>query len=146
VIPFGITGAILGHFLAGIDLTVYSVLGIVALTGVVVNDSLVLVDCVNTLKSRSVTLFKAVSDGATRRFRAIILTSLTTFLGLAPLMLEKDTQAQFLIPMAVSLAYGIIYATLITLFLLPALYLIFDDCAVRFRQLKSALSNRFKEI
>ncbi|MDG2364519.1 MAG: efflux RND transporter permease subunit [Methylococcaceae bacterium] len=146
VIPFGITGAILGHFLAGIDLTVYSVLGIVALTGVVVNDSLVLVDCVNTLKSRSVTLFKAVSDGATRRFRAIILTSLTTFLGLAPLMLEKDTQAQFLIPMAVSLAYGIIYATLITLFLLPTLYLIFDDCAVRFRQLKLALSKRFKEI
>ena len=136
----------MGHFLAGIDLTVYSVLGIVALTGVVVNDSLVLVDCVNHLKERSETLFNAVSDAASRRFRAIILTSLTTFLGLVPLMLEKDTQAQFLIPMAVSLAYGIIYATLITLFLLPTLYLIFDDCAIRLKQFKSALFNSFKEV
>ena len=116
VIPFGLTGAVIGHLLLGLDLTIQSVLGMMALTGVVVNDSLVLVDYINRSRQAGTELFKAVVHAGRARFRAILLTSLTTFIGLLPMMMSTNTQAQFLIPMAVSLAFGVLFATFITLF------------------------------
>ena len=126
VIPFGIIGAIIGHILFGMHLSIMSMCGFVALAGVVVNDSLVLVDFVNRHREgRSVRHAAVVAGG--RRFRAIILTSLTTFVGLMPMLLETDMQARFLIPMAVSLGFGILFATTITLVLVPSIYLILED-------------------
>lgn len=127
VIPFGTIGAIGGHWLMGMDLTLISLLGMLALTGIVVNDSLVLVDFVNKRRQLGGALIDAVATAAAARFRPVILTSLTTFLGLMPLLFEKSTQAQFLIPMAVSLGFGILFATAITLLLVPVNYLIIDD-------------------
>ena len=127
VIPFGIIGALMGHYLMGIDISILSVFGILALSGVVVNDSLVLVCAVNDLQDEGKTLDEAVSLAGVGRFRAILLTSLTTFFGLAPLLLETEVQAQFLKPMAASLAFGIVFATVITLFLLPVLFIIIND-------------------
>jgi multidrug efflux pump subunit AcrB len=128
VIPFGMVGAILGHLLLGIaNLTFMSVLGIVALSGVVVNSSLVLVHSVNLRRGEGLALAQAVREGAVARFRPIFLTSVTTFFGLVPLMLERSVQAQFLIPMAVSLAFGVVLATPMTLLIVPSLYLILDD-------------------
>lgn len=127
VIPFGIIGALLGHYAMGIPISILSVFGILALSGVVVNDSLVLVCAVNDLQKEGKSLDEAVRMAGVNRFRAILLTTLTTFFGLAPLLLEKQVQAQFLKPMAASLAFGIVFATLITLFLLPILFLIIND-------------------
>ena len=127
VIPFGAIGAIGGHWLMGMDLTLISLLGMLALTGIVVNDSLVLVDFVNKRRERGGGLIEAVSVAAAARFRPVILTSITTFLGLMPLLFEKSTQAQFLIPMAVSLGFGILFATAITLLLVPVNYLVIED-------------------
>ena len=127
VIPFGIIGAILGHYLIGIPLSILSVFGILALSGVVVNDSLVLVCQIADLRDDGTPFTKALAQAGANRFRAILLTSLTTFFGLAPLLLEKEVQAQFLKPMAASLAFGILFATIITLFLLPVLMLIARD-------------------
>ena len=127
VIPFGIIGALLGHFMMGIPISILSVFGILALSGVVVNDSLVLVCEVSNLREEGKTLADSVKLAGVNRFRAILLTTLTTFFGLAPLLLEKEVEAQFLKPMAASLAFGIIFATFITLFLLPMIYLIVDD-------------------
>ena len=127
-IPFGIVGAIWGHVLMGLDLTILSMFGVVALTGVVVNNSLVMVDFINKQRTReSEGLFKAIHDAGIARFRPILLTSVTTFAGLSPLLLEKSLQAQFLVPMAVSLAFGVIFSTLITLILVPVLYTILED-------------------
>lgn len=130
VIPFGLGGAIAGHLIMGMNLSIMSVFGMLALSGVVVNDSLVLVDYVNRKRSEGMPLFDAVKTAGGARFRAIILTSLTTFAGLLPLLFEKSTQAQFLIPMAVSLGFGIIFATAITLFLVPINYLLLEDLKV----------------
>lgn len=127
VIPFGLVGAIWGHVLLGIDLSIMSMCGLVALAGVVVNDSLVMVDYVNRHRDESPTLQDAAIAAGGRRFRAILLTSLTTFVGIMPMVLETDMQARFLIPMAVSLAFGILFATIITLFLVPGIYLILED-------------------
>ena len=127
VIPFGVIGALMGHYLMGIPISILSVFGILALSGVVVNDSLVLVCAVNDLQDEGKTLDEAVRLAGVDRFRAILLTSLTTFFGLAPLLLEKEVQAQFLKPMAASLAFGIVFATVITLFLLPVLFIIIND-------------------
>ncbi|MBT8037816.1 MAG: efflux RND transporter permease subunit [Verrucomicrobiae bacterium] len=124
VIPFGVIGALLGHYLMGIPVSILSVFGILALSGVVVNDSLVLVCRVDDLRAEGASLLEACRQAGSDRFRAILLTSLTTFLGLAPLLLETEVQAQFLKPMASSLAFGILFATLITLVLLPALMVI----------------------
>lgn len=121
VIPFGIIGALLGHYLMNIPVSILSIFGILALSGVVVNDSLVLVCRVGDLREEGETLLDACRKAGADRFRAILLTSLTTFLGLAPLLLETEVQAQFLKPMATSLVFGILFATLITLVLLPAL-------------------------
>ena len=126
VIPFGILGAIIGHWIMGMDLTIMSILGMLALIGVIVNDSLVLVDYINKKRAEGMALLDAVSTAGAARFRPVILTSLTTFIGLMPLLFEKSTQAQFLIPMAVSLGFGIIFATMITLILVPVNYMILE--------------------
>ncbi len=127
VIPFGLVGAVLGHILMGYDLTLLSMFGIVALTGVVVNDSLILIDLVNRSRGIDKDIDHVIYHSATRRFRPIILTTVTTFLGLTPIILEKSLQARFLIPMAISLGFGVLFATFITLVLVPALYRILED-------------------
>jgi multidrug efflux pump subunit AcrB len=127
-IPFGIIGAVIGHMIMGYNLSFLSFFGIVALTGVVVNDSLILIDLVNRRrKEAGVSLHDIVLEATQRRFRPILLTTLTTFLGLTPMLMEKSLQARFLIPMAISLSFGVLFATIITLFLVPALYMILED-------------------
>ena len=130
-IPFGITGAVLGHIFLGLNLSVLSMMGIVALTGVVVNDSLVMVDFINRYRSEGNSIKNAVLEAGPRRFRPIFLTSLTTFVGLIPLILEKSTQAKFMIPMAVSLSFGVLFATAITLLLVPVSYLTLEKYILR---------------
>ncbi|MFQ5877542.1 MAG: efflux RND transporter permease subunit [Acidobacteriota bacterium] len=132
-IPFGLIGAIGGHLLMGMNLTILSMFGIVALAGVVVNDSLVMVDFINRAHRAGAPIERAIREAGAVRFRPILLTSLTTFAGLTPLLLERSLQAQFLIPMAVSLAFGVLFATFITLVLVPALYVILDDLGRAFR-------------
>lgn len=133
VIPFGLVGAVFGHYFTGQDLSLLSMFGLVALTGVVVNDSLVLVDYINRERlgvdreGQGRPVLSAVWEAGARRFRPILLTSLTTFVGLVPILLERSLQAQIVIPMATSLAFGILFATAITLFLVPILYLIQND-------------------
>jgi multidrug efflux pump subunit AcrB len=131
-VPFGLVGAILGHALIGMEVSFMSMMGMVAVTGVVVNDSLVLVHFVNRNAARDIPLRQAVLDAGTSRFRPILLTSLTTAAGVTPLMLETSLQAKFLIPMAVALASGIMFATMITLILVPALYVILEDLKLIF--------------
>jgi multidrug efflux pump subunit AcrB len=126
-VPFGAIGALFGHMIMDITPSYLSIFGILALAGVVVNDSLVMVDFINQRKRAGENLFEAVIQSGTRRFRPILLTSLTTFVGLVPLMFDPSLQAQLLIPMATSLAFGILFATAITLFLIPASYLAAED-------------------
>jgi multidrug efflux pump subunit AcrB len=137
VIPFGLVGAVMGHWIMGMDLTLLSFMGMLALSGVVVNDSLVLVDYINQKRKEGVALKEAVYNAGGRRFRPVLLTSLTTFAGLMPLLFEKSTQAQFLIPMAISLGFGILFATLITLFIVPVNYLILEDVKAYIGRYKS---------
>lgn len=127
VIPFGAVGAIIGHLIMGWDLVFFSVLGIVALSGVVVNASLVLVHNVNRQRERGVSFIQAVRTAGIVRFRPIVLTSVTTYIGLLPLMFEPDVAARPLIPMAISLGYGVLMASVVTLFLVPCGYVILDD-------------------
>jgi multidrug efflux pump subunit AcrB len=127
VIPFSLTGAVLGHYLLGFELSMMSIFGVIAAAGVVVNDSLVLTDHINQTKKNNVSNKQACIAGSKSRFRAIILTSLTTFLGLIPIMFDSSLQAQMVIPMAISLAFSVLYATLITLVLVPCFYVIKDD-------------------
>jgi multidrug efflux pump subunit AcrB len=127
VIPFGAIGAIFGHFIMDTPLVFFSMLGIIALSGVVVNASLVLVISINRLRQEGQDILEAVSNAGKVRFRPIILTSITTFIGLVPLMATANPATFFIIPMAISLAYGILFATVITLFLVPCLYLILHD-------------------
>ncbi|MGB1127460.1 MAG: efflux RND transporter permease subunit [Opitutales bacterium] len=127
VIPFGLVGAIGGHVLLGQSVSILSILGFVALAGVVVNDSLVLVDFINQERKRGRPIREAILESGAARFRPIILTSLTTFAGLLPLLFETSLQAQFLIPMATSLSFGVLFATLMTLLLVPAFYAILED-------------------
>ena len=137
VIPFGIGGAILGHLLTFQSLSILSLLGIIALTGVVVNDSLVLVDYINRRREHGLPLMEAVREAGVVRFRPILLTSLTTFVGLIPILLERSLQAQFLIPMATSLGFGVLFATFITLMMVPAVYMVLED-------LKGAVARFFR--
>jgi len=127
VIPFGMVGAVLGHIFMGLEISIMSLCGLVALAGVVVNDSLVLVDYVNRQRALGMSAKEAAWSAGARRFRPIVLTSLTTFAGLMPMLWETDMQARFLIPMAVSLGYGILFATAITLILVPSVYLMLED-------------------
>jgi len=135
-IPFGIVGAVVGHLIMGLDLSMLSGMGLVALTGVVVNDSLIMVDLINRERAEHIPLNQVLLDSGIRRFRPILLTTLTTFFGLTPMILERSMQARFLIPMAVSLGFGVMFATA----LIPALYRILED----FRGLagRSAASRR----
>ena len=126
-IPFGVVGAVAGHMLTGFDLSILSLFGVVALAGVVVNDNIVLVDWINQRREQHDSLFDAVRTAGAARLRPILLTSLTTFGGLTPLLLEKSVQARFLVPMAVALGFGVMFATLVSLVLVPALYLVLDD-------------------
>ncbi|MDA0379520.1 MAG: efflux RND transporter permease subunit, partial [Bacteroidetes bacterium] len=125
-IPFGVIGAILGHLVMGLPVGILSLFGIVGLAGVVVNDSLVLIDYVNQERSRGLSVHDAVIEAARVRFRPILLTSMTTFLGVLPLILERSLQAQFLIPIAASLGFGILFSTFIILVLVPALVILED--------------------
>jgi multidrug efflux pump subunit AcrB len=127
VIPFGVIGAVIGHMLLGYAVGMMSLMGMIALSGVVVNDSLIMVDFVNRALRAGKPLRQAVVQAGTRRFRAILLTSLTTFFGLVPILLEQSLNAKVIIPMAISLAFGIVFATVITLLLVPALYVILQD-------------------
>lgn len=126
-IPFGMVGAVGGHILFNRPLSLMSMMGIVALSGVVVNDSIVLISAINDYRSSGMSLTEAVVAAGTRRFRPILLTTLTTFFGLAPMILEPSVQAQFLVPMAISLGFGVLFATLITLQLVPAVYMVLED-------------------
>jgi multidrug efflux pump subunit AcrB len=135
-IPFGLVGAVWGHIIMGLDLTILSMFGLVALTGVVVNDSLVMVDFVNRKRREGLDIDVAAREAGVARFRPILLTSLTTFFGLTPLILEKSMQARFLIPMAISLAFGVVFATFITLVLIPCGYVILEDVLAILRRTK----------
>jgi len=126
-IPFGMIGALLGHIIMGYNLSLLSLFGLVALSGVVVNDSLLLIDKANRNRIAGMPLYEALIAAGTRRFRPIVLTSFTTFFGLMPMILETSVQAKFLIPMALSLGFGILFGTGIILLLIPALYLILED-------------------
>tara|TARA_R110001583_G_scaffold39399_7_gene126283 strand:- start:14685 stop:15164 length:480 start_codon:yes stop_codon:yes gene_type:complete len=138
VIPFGVIGAVFGHFMLGMDLSALSVMGILAASGVVVNDSLVMVDYVNNARKRGERLKDAVIHAGTKRFRAIMLTSLTTFIGLVPIIFfETSAQAQIVIPMAVSLSFGVLFATIVTLVFIPSLYVIIEDLRGLFTRKKN---------
>ena len=125
-IPFGIVGAVLGHIILGYDLSLISLMGVIALSGVVVNDSLIMIDYANRNRGDSSAL-EAILQAGVRRFRPIMLTTLTTFGGLIPIIFETSLQAQYIIPMAISLGFGILFATAINLVLVPCIYVILDD-------------------
>jgi multidrug efflux pump subunit AcrB len=140
-IPFGIVGAVWGHVVMGYSLTMLSMFGVIALTGVVVNDSLVLVDFINRAVRGGQPMHDAIREAGKARFRPILLTSLTTFVGLLPLLLERSVQAQFLIPMALSLAFGVLFATFVTLLIVPIGYLMLEDLQLWFMKLIGKLSH-----
>ena len=125
-IPFGLVGAIVGHMLMGYSMSIISMFGIIALSGVVVNDSLVLIDATNEYRKSGMSAYESIIAGTKRRLRPILLTSLTTFLGLAPMIAETSVQARFLIPMAISLGFGIMFATIVILVLVPAILILED--------------------
>ena len=135
-VPFGIIGAVFGHLLLGYNLSIMSIFGIVALTGVVVNDGIVLIERINENIAEGMSFFDAILSGGARRFRAIFLTSLSTVGGLAPLIMETDLQAKFLIPMALSIAAGIAFATVLTLVLVPSLMVLLSDARLLVHRLK----------
>ena len=137
VIPFGLVGAMWGHVVLGYDLSLMSMMGVVALSGVVVNDSLVMIDAVNTFRKEGMSRREALVAAGARRFRPIILTSLTTFFGLMPMILETSMQARFLIPMAISLGIGVMFATFVTLLMVPAAYAIVDDATAAWARVKA---------
>ena len=132
VIPFGLIGAVFGHYLFGLPLSQLSHFGLVALTGVVINDSLVLVHYVNQ-RAKETNILEAAKIAGMARFRAILLTSLTTFVGLLPILFERSLQAQFLKPMAIAIGFGVLFATFITLIMVPCLYLILNDIVIKLK-------------
>jgi multidrug efflux pump subunit AcrB len=142
VIPFGAIGAVLGHLIMGESVSMFSLFGLIALAGVVVNDSLIMVSFVNNALEAGTPLKQAIIESGTKRFRAIVLTSVTTAAGLMPIMLEGSLQAQYVIPMAISLSFGIVFATVITLFLVPALYMLQLDFFAQSRRLWGFLLGR----
>jgi len=138
-IPFGIVGAVVGHLIMGYSLSLMSMFGVVALTGVVINDSLVLIDMANRNRIREMTAYEAILQAGQMRFRPIMLTTLTTFGGLAPMIFETSRQARFLIPMAISLGFGVVFATVITLALVPSIYMILEDVKWGARRISAIL-------
>ncbi len=146
VIPFGVIGAVFGHMMLGMDLNTLSIFGIIAAAGVVVNDSLVMVDYVNNARKSGVPLKEAVMHAGSKRFRAILLTSLTTFIGLVPIVFfETSMQAQIVIPMAVSLSFGVLFATVVTLILIPSLYMIIEDVKSLVKRKKRTSDNTIEQ-
>ncbi len=143
-IPFGLVGAILGHLLMGYSLSLVSLFGIVALSGVVINDALVLIDTINKKHQSGIPLGTAVPQSALQRFRPILLTTITTFGGLMPLIFETSRQARFLIPMAISLGFGVLFATAITLLLIPCLVLIGEDIRQALTRQRAATNTAFE--
>ncbi len=140
-IPFGIVGAVLGHMMMGYTLSIISVMGMIALSGVSVNDALILIEYANRLRAENDQgPFEAMHQAGVRRFRPILLTTLTTFFGLAPMIFETSRQARFMIPMAISLGYGILFATAISLILVPCLYVVIDDISRLFGKTPQDLS------
>jgi len=140
-IPFGFVGAFLGHFLLGFDLSIISMMGMVALSGVVVNDSLILIVAINELRAKGHSIWDSVVEGTKRRFRPILLTSLTTFFGLTPMILEPSVQARFLVPMAISLGFGVLMATVVLVVLVPSLYLILEDIRRKGQRLMAGIGS-----
>ncbi len=134
-IPFCLVGAVIGNLIMGVSLGLFSVFGIIAAAGVVINDNLVLIDYVNRLRREGMGAFQALVEAGTARFRPILLTSVTTFIGVLPMMMERSTQAQFLKPMVVALAFAIVFALFLTLFLVPALYALGSDIGRYFKWL-----------
>jgi multidrug efflux pump subunit AcrB len=122
IIPFGALGAAIGHLMMGLPLTLFSFYGIIALTGIVVNDSIVLIDFINAKVRQGVPIQEAITESGARRFRPVMLTTITTIGGLIPILLETSIQAQILIPMATSIAFGELFATAIVLYLVPVTY------------------------
>jgi multidrug efflux pump subunit AcrB len=145
VIPFGLIGAVVGHIVMGKAISMFSLFGLIALAGVVVNDSLIMVDFINKARQTGMELKQAVVESGTKRFRAVVVTSLTTAAGLMPIMAEKSVQAQFVQPMAISMSFGIIFATVITLFLVPSLYMLQLDFLRTLRAAKDLLLGREPE-
>lgn len=143
-IPFGLIGAIVGHFVMGLDITMISIFGIVALSGIVVNDSLILIDFINSKVREGDGVFHAVMEAGKNRFRPVLLTSVTTVAGLAPLLTETSFQAQFLIPMAVSISFGLVAATVLTLVFVPALYVVAKDITGLFPGRKQRMIKGYK--
>jgi len=139
VIPFSLTGAIWGHYWFGLDLSMMSTFGLIAAAGVVVNDSLVMTDYVNQVRAQGVAIKEAVIEAGCARFRAITLTSITTFVGVLPIMFETSLQAKFVIPMAVALGFAVLFATLLTLVLVPCLYLMLEDIKGLFSKMKGVV-------
>ncbi|GAB55746.1 hypothetical protein GPUN_1629 [Glaciecola punicea ACAM 611] len=144
VIPFSFTGAIWGHALFGLDLSLFSFFGLIAAAGVVVNDSLVMTDYINTRRKEGYGIKDAVIEAGCARFRAITLTSITTFVGVLPIMFETSLQAGFVIPMAVGLGFAVMYATLVTLILVPSLYIIGDDIGQFFKFIGRSIAMAFR--
>jgi multidrug efflux pump subunit AcrB len=140
VIPFGFIGAVIGHILFGISLNMLSILGLVALAGVVVNDSLILVEFINRRQGAGETMDDSIMSAGKQRFRAIVLTTLTTFVGLLPMLFETSMQAQFVIPMAISLSFGIVFATTMTLILVPCCYRIVYDLKASIQSIRQRLN------
>ncbi len=142
VIPFGLIGATIGHIVMGKAISMFSMFGLIALAGVVVNDSLIMVDFINKARTSGVPLRQAVIESGTARFRSIVLTSFTTAAGLMPILFETSSQAQFVIPTAISISFGIVFATVITLFLIPSLYMLQEDGFAFFRRLRGGPSTQ----
>ena len=142
VIPFSLTGAIWGHYFLGLDLSMMSTFGLIAAAGVVINDSLVMTDFVNQRRAQGYSIKDAVTEAGSARFRAITLTSITTFAGVLPIMFETSLQAAFVIPMAAALGFAVLYATVVTLILVPCLYLILLDLGKPFSWIKKRITRR----
>jgi multidrug efflux pump subunit AcrB len=134
VIPFGIVGALVGHWVMGLDITILSLFGLFGLSGIVVNDSIILVSFYKRLRESGLALNEALVEAACQRLRAVLLTSLTTIAGLTPLLFETSLQAQFLIPMATSIAFGLAFATALVLVLVPVLLSLHEDVHRRLRR------------
>ena len=143
-IPFGLVGAIIGHAIMGFPITIISFFGIVALSGIVVNDSLILIDFINSRARQGEQIVDAVIASGKSRFRPVLLTSVTTIAGLFPLLLETSFQAQFLIPMAISLCFGLVVATLLTLVYVPSLYMIVKDITDSSSKLTNSFFKKLK--
>jgi multidrug efflux pump subunit AcrB len=137
-VPFGLLGAIIGHLLFGVTMSMFSFMGVVAAAGVVINDNLVLIDRINQVREEHTDLDigAAVVHAAVSRFRPILLTSVTTFIGLLPIMSESSSQSEYLKPMTLSLGFGVAFASFVTLLLVPCLYLIVEDLRQKLRRLR----------